>query len=159
MDSSYFKEDSKVSAAEVVHAWEDPFKLGTLYAHFKRHQAEDLIRTAVRYRPDGKIEVDNRFRQTAEIIAEEEGQPRVHERALGEFIQRGRDMMAAGVLRPSASTLVAAIRTQAEIDAKNKDRKADLLKTIFTGASGHASGHKNEPNEPAEVGTDPSREE
>lgn len=146
MSSSYFDPEAKESAAEVVHRWDDPMKMPTLYQHFKRHQADDLVRTPVRYK-NGKMVVDKRFKDTVEVLAVDPSEAKNHEVALGEFIQRGRDMLAAGTLRVSASTFVQAIRTQAEIDAKNKDRKVDLLKTIFTGASGHKNDEDPDPEE------------
>lgn len=132
MQSTYFNPQGNETMMDVVHTWGDPFGSSIMYAHFKRHQAKDLIRAASRFDDKGNLMIDKRMKPTVEVI--EHIDPKAttnYELGLDEFIQSGRDKLARGEMQVSASTFVAAIKTKSDIDKNTKDRRLDMIKAFF----------------------------
>jgi hypothetical protein len=53
---------------------------------------------------------------------------------LDDFIQAGRDKLARGELVINSQTFLTAIKIKKDDEKSNKDRKVDLLRTMFSGA-------------------------
>jgi hypothetical protein len=58
-----------------------------------------------------------------------------HEQALDAFIERGKAQLDLGQMNISAANYVQAIKVKADIDMRTKDRKLDMLKSMFAGAA------------------------
>jgi hypothetical protein len=58
-----------------------------------------------------------------------------HEIALDEFIAIGRDKLKHNDMAISAANLIAAVKTKADIERTTKDRRLEMLKSMFAGAA------------------------
>lgn len=135
MTSTYFHPEGQESAAEVVHAFGDPFKLSTFYAHLQRHQAKDLIKAQQRFdikhktdKPDAKLIIG-----AVEGTVENTGE--AHEQGLDEFIRDGRALLASGELKVTATTFLQAIKIKSDNEKSTKDRRLEAMKAIFKSAA------------------------
>ena len=132
MQSTYFNPQGSETMMDVVHSWGDPFGSSIMYAHFKRHQAKDLIRAASKFDENGNLAIDNRMKPTIEVIESIDPKSTTnYELGLDEFIKAGRDKLARGEMQVSGTTLVAAINAKANIDKNTKDRRLDTIKAFF----------------------------
>lgn len=132
--SSYFNPKGKESASQVNARYGQPFLNVTLYRHLKlhwSHQLEKAKRIAVlKTRAPNKWE---KLTQTVEVVESPVGALQPHEEALDAFIQAGRMKLGADDMTINAANLIAAIKTKADIEAKTKDRRLDMLKSMFVG--------------------------
>lgn len=130
LNSSYFNSEASESVLDVNKAFGNLFKIGTLYQHLSRHQQVDKI-TAPTVIPQLEVvsAVEGKVLSGAE-----------HEVGLDEFIKKGRDALARGDMVINAPNFISAIRTKAEIEARTKDRRLDMIKAFFI-------GDKNGPDE------------
>lgn len=131
--SSYFSLGGEESPQKVNKSYGEPFSPNLLYACLKRHHGHLVDRTATRV-VNGEVVIDQRFKPTFEVI-ENVGATSNAELGLEEFIAKGRQMLASGELKITATTLVAALGKRMDIDAKTKDRRADMLQGLFKGAA------------------------
>lgn len=132
-ESTYFNPEGKVSPAKVNREYGEPFSKDLMYACLKKHHGHNVVRAPSKV-VDGKVIVDNRFKQTFSVV-ENTGVTSNAELGLEELIAKGRTMLASGELRVTATTFVAAIGKRMDIDAKTKDRRADMLSGLFKGAA------------------------
>lgn len=126
------------SIVDVVAAFNCRINMNTIYLCLKKHHAQMKGKPAIRVGKDGKILVDKNYITTQDLINSPDGIIHTHEIALDEIIQEGRNLLASGQMVITAQHLIAAAKTKADIEKSNKDRKLDLLKSMFTGA---APGH------------------
>lgn len=134
-ESTYFNPDGRESPMDVNRSYGSPFGQSLLYACLKRHHGHNIVRAPATVTDDGKVVVDNRFKQTFDIIETIPGNVSNAELGLEEFIKQGRDKLARGEMQITATTFVAALGKRMEIDAKTKDRRADMLQGLFKGAA------------------------
>jgi hypothetical protein len=117
----------------VNRAFGEPFKEQNLYRCLKQHHGYLLVQAPTKV-VDGQIIIDNRIKPTFEVVENTQGTSNA-ELGLEEFINKGRDKLARGEMQISAATFVAALGKRMDIDAKTKDRRADMLQGLFKGAA------------------------
>lgn len=133
MLSTYFNPQGAENMMDVVRAWGSPFGSSIMYAHFKRHQAKDLIRAASKFDENGNLVIDTRMKPTIEVVESIDPKSTTnYELGLDEFIKAGRDKLARGEMAISGTTFIAAINAKANIDKNTKDRRLEMIKSFFT---------------------------
>lgn len=144
MQSTYFNPNGDETLMDVLHAFGDPFKPSSMYAHMQRHQIDDVIKAKEAFNKAMALQdalppvsVANPVKVIEEQNKEE------HEMALDEFIREGRDKLAEGKLTITASSFLTAVNIKANIKKSDKDRKADMIKAFM----GKASGNGGTPTE------------
>lgn len=134
-NSTYFDKTEQLTLPSVMAKYSCTIPRQTVYNCLKRHHAAFLNRPATRVNSKGEVVVDSRFAATETILDTPTGLVKNHELGLDEFINKGRDMVARGEIAITAANYITAIRIKSEIDKSNKDRKLDLLKSMFSGAA------------------------
>lgn len=154
MASTYFNPDGTETLLQVNNRYGQPFKMPTLYRHMSRHQADDIhvseelakargiesknwqrrtVQTAHKVGPRAPG-LDKEVIENTVAVVEGNADPQFVQ-ALDEFITVGRAKMGLGQVPISASNYIAAIKVKADIEMRTKDRKLDMLKTMFSGAA------------------------
>jgi hypothetical protein len=128
LQSTYFNPYGNEALLSIFHDIGDPFPPSSIYTHIQRHQTRDIIKAEKR--------LDNLDNAAVAVSLVETGTSNYpqHIEGLDEFIREGREKLARKDLSISSSTYLQAIKIKAEIERSTKDRKADLLKTMFAGA-------------------------
>lgn len=135
-NSRYYNELATESLPDVLRAFRDPFTQANLYAHLKRHASRDLVRAPSRIDENGNLLIDNRVKATVSIVEHIDPQSKTnHELGLDDFIKVGRDKLASGELTITSQSFLQAIKIKADIEKGTKDRRADMLKGLFSGAA------------------------
>lgn len=116
-----------------------PFSEPSFYKHALRHQGKDRILAMPVEKIKEKQERIKQLKETFQIVESNSDSTTAHEIGLDDFIEQGRDQLARREMPISANTFLTAIRTKADIEAHNKDRKLDVLKS-FQGMS-DGNGH------------------
>lgn len=133
----------------VNERWGFPVKDQTLYRHMKRHQIKDIERSETLLKIQGKESAvwqrtaGNRsikknpkeIIETTEKVIEGTPGRQAHEIGLDEFIEVGRAKLKIGDMNISAANYVTAIKIKAEIESKTKDRRLEMLRSMFSGAA------------------------
>jgi len=152
MASTYFDPNGLESLLEVNNRYAQPFKMPTLYRHMSRHQQDDIDIAEKLAEANGIVSKNwqRKTRQTAHkslptapgldkeaientvAIVEGGGKPDF-EKALDKFIKVGEAKLELGQIPISAANLVQAIKVKADIEMRTKDRKLDMLKSMFVG--------------------------
>jgi hypothetical protein len=157
MRSSYLDPEGQETLLAVNARYGSPFKLPTLYRHMQKHQAEDIQKAedaarvfgtetpnwqrrtvqAVNYQPPATEPADaTELLKNTEKAVEGDVVPRQqHEIALDDFIKLGRERVRKGEIVISASNYIAAIKVKADIERSTKDRRLEMLRTMFAGAA------------------------
>lgn len=156
MNSTYFNINGVETLLDVNNRYAQPFKMPTLYRHMQRHQAADIQisekmaevkgistpnwqrrtrQTAHKELPSELKTIDKEAIDNTVAIIEGGKATSVHEQALDEFITIGRAKMDLNQIPISAANYIAAIKIKADIEMRTKDRKLDLLKNMFSGAT------------------------
>lgn len=148
--STYFRPDGRESLLAVNERWGHPVKVQTLYRHMKRHQIKDIEASEALNKINGTESVvwqrtaGNRglkkddkevLTNTAEVIEAPVDTTQNHELGLDEFIKRGRASLAIGEMNISAANYIKAIKVKADIEKNTKDRRLEMLRSMFTGAA------------------------
>jgi hypothetical protein len=152
LQSTYFNPNGRESLLAVNERWGYPVKQPTLYQHMKRHQKKDIdtaeelnrisgTQSAVWQRTAGnrglkKEELEN----TVEIVETTRTSDQEHEVGLDEFIAMGRAKLRTQDMSISAANYLTAIKIKAEIEKTTKDRRLELLRSMFTGAAPKEDG-------------------
>lgn len=134
-NSKYFDKQGMESLPDVMRAFKVPINQQTVYNCLKRHFPSYNNRAAVSVNNKGQTIVDARFAATETVLDTPTGTVKMHEAGLDEFIAEGRNMVKRGEIAITAANYITAIRVKADIEKSNKDRKLDLLKTMFSGAA------------------------
>lgn len=156
--SSYFNPKGQESLPEVNKRFGEPFTQITLYKHTQRHMKPNVPRwmklngleekknwhTALEKTKVATAEKLEVLENTMEVIDKTPSSFSPHERALDKFIQKGDEMVDDGLLKITAQTYIQAIKAKAEIESKNKDRRFNALREMFSGAA--PKGDKDVPN-------------
>lgn len=156
--SAYFDPNAKESLMAVNERWNNPFKMPTLYRHMQMHQKRDISRSERLAKLDGtpsKVWQRNTIKQvekrednpvteiieTTEKLLETSKLPsQTHELVLDKFITIGEDRLAHNEIPITATNLLKAIEIKAKIEQTTKDRKLDMLRSMFTGAAPKKEG-------------------
>lgn len=125
MRSTYFHEDGTETVMDVVHAFGDPFKSVTMYAHLTRHQQKDKIKVK---------EIAPALPE--DFIEGEVSAPSQHERALKRIIAEGENKILRGEMSITAAHVIQAAKTMADIDKSTKDRRLEAAKAFFSNKNG-----------------------
>lgn len=148
--STYFDPNGRESLLAVNERWGHPVKVQTLYRHMKRHQIKDIQRSETLLKMNGqesavwqrtagnrglKKEDKDALESTTEIIEAPVETRQNHEVGLDEFIQMGRAKLKIGDMNISAANYITAIKTKAEIERTTKDRRLEMLRSMFQGAA------------------------
>lgn len=137
MNSSYFNHKGTETASQVLLRYEAPFNIKAFYTHCGRHQKKDMIARKMRMEilKQSGLPAPNIQGVPIDLIKKpkEEGEFRM---GLDEFIAAGRAKLNRGELPITAQTFLQAIKIKVDDESKNKDRGADLFKTMFKGADG-----------------------
>lgn len=145
--SKYFDPNGRESLAAVNERWGHPVKLVTLYRHMSRHQSRDIQvseelakingqASAVWQRTSGNKGLKTEeLENTIAVVEAPVSSNQTHEVALDEFIAMGRAQLKSQNMSISAANFITAIKTKAEIERTTKDRKLDMLKSMFAGAA------------------------
>ena len=131
MQSKYFQPSGNESLADVVHAFGDPFPIGSVYVHMGRHQNYDLRKARERFK-----ELEHPQQGIVNAAAAVEGEVVTsgeHELGLDEFIREGRQKLLRNEMPISATNYLAAIKIKADIQKSAKDRRLDMIKSFFAG--------------------------
>jgi hypothetical protein len=131
------------SMAEVAIAFKVDINLNTLYKCMKNHHAHMKGKPAIRVNQKGEVVIDNNYITTQDLINSPDGIINNHELGLDEIIHHGRNLLASGQMQVTAQHFISAIKVKADIEKSNKDRKLDLLKSMFTGAAPGSSTSQN----------------
>lgn len=134
MASTYFTPHGHESVGDIISAFGDPFTMGTVYQHLRRHQSKDLIRSLKKFNDDGTA-ISQAVNSTLNIVDAPPVSTSYHQKALDEFIEEGRLKMRLGDISITATSYLQAIKIKEESEKGNKDRRLDALKTLFRGAS------------------------
>lgn len=157
MKSSYIDPEGQESLLSVNAKFGSVFKSATLYKHMRMHQAEDIERGEEAARlfsipnpnwqrhtsnsnsptviPNEPTEVRELLDSTEKAV-EGDVIPRMqHEVALDDFIKLGREKVRKGEMLISAANYIAAIKVKTDIERSTKDRRLEMLKTMFAGAA------------------------
>jgi hypothetical protein len=159
MNSKYFDPGGIEGLIEVNERYGAPFKLPTLYRHLQRHQSKDIERSERLAKIEGKetphqrrrsdryvTPLDPAFQNTTQIIETDDFPKKEYEVGLDEFIKLGRDRLKHGEMAVSAANFIAAIKTKADIERSNKDRRLEMLKTMFAGAAPEGTSDTSDPS-------------
>lgn len=137
----------------VNERWSHPFKMPTLYRHMQLHQKRDIQRSerlakiegkeskvwqrnTIKQAPKREEDVVTEIIESTEKVLESNGIPnQKHEVVLDKFIAIGEDRLAHNEIPITATNLLKAIEIKAKIDQSTKDRKLDMLRSMFTGAA------------------------
>jgi hypothetical protein len=160
MNCTYFNINGTETLLDVNNRYAQPFKMPTLYRHMQRHQADD-IQISEKLASMNGVSTPNwqrRTRQTAHkelptvpgidkeaventvAIVEGANTTPKFEKALDEFIAVGQAKMQIGQIPISAANYIQAIKVKADIEMRTKDRKLDMLKSMFAGAAPKQDG-------------------
>ena len=154
LHSTYFDPNGRETLKAVNERFGSPINLVTVYRHMTRHQKKDILaseRLAVISGEPSKnwqrqsahsTDLAPRIAEhTKEIVANTEaivegGVPRQkYEVGLDEFIELGRDRLKHNEMAISASNYIAAIKVKADIESRTKDRRLEMMKSMFIGAA------------------------
>jgi hypothetical protein len=138
--STYFNPKGAETLPQVVKRYKDPFPLISVYAHCQRHMKHNITRwrnVNKLAEKDAKMIKRDRAKElvarTMEVVEAPIYSGGEHEQTLDEFIAKGRAELRN--IPVTATTLIQAIKAKAEIEAKQKDRRYDAMKTLFSGAA------------------------
>lgn len=129
-NSKYFNSQGQESLPDVWRSFGVDMHPQTIYNCLKRHFKN--------YKPAVSMTLNGDISQklaATEGLLEGRIPLNSHEVGLEEFISQGREMVRRGEMAITASNYITAIKVKSEIDRTNKDRKLDLLKTMFSGAA------------------------
>lgn len=151
--SSYYDINGEESMAQVNLRYGSPFTMIHLYKHCLRHQPSALKearkrkstkswRKNIKHLPTGEL-IENKdieppaipLATTIAVIETPQVANTPHERALDEFIRKGRIALDYNELKVTPVTLLQAIKIKSEIERSTKDRRLEMLKNMFTGAA------------------------
>lgn len=134
--TSYFSPAGTESLLVVFREAGVEFPASSIYSHAQRHEQNALARARRQYL---KSEAS-----TAIVLpAVTKHSDSDYQGSLNEFIAAGRIKLANNDLRITASTYLTAIRIKADTNNADAERKIEMLKTIFAGASPHSKDDKN----------------
>lgn len=133
-ESKYFEKNGQLSLPETMKKYQVDIPVQTIYNCLKRHHHNYTDKPDFILNGKGEL-----ITATEKLISQPSEGERVHEMGLDEFINQGREMVARGEIAITASNYITAIKVKAEIEKSNKDRKLDLLKTMFSGAAPETS--------------------
>jgi len=117
LDSTYFNPEGHETLMDVVRNMEAPLSKDVLYQHFRKHEPQ--------LRPSTPLE------NTVQIV---ETGDKNHIDTLDLFIQQGKELLKRKQLTITSTNLLQAIKVKSDDEKANKDRKVDLLRTMFAGA-------------------------
>lgn len=131
MLTKYFDPNAIESVDDVLKSFGYPVSRGSVYVHLRKHQGIERaeVREENSIAPSGVI----KSVLLGEMIETNATDP--HERLLDRLIYEGDALLDEGKLTLTTNQVLTAIKTKAEIQSKNKDRKVDALKTLFKGAA------------------------
>ena len=118
--TSYITPESNYSINDVIRQFKAPFTYPAIVTHFRRHE------------PHLKDSPIDKLNNTVAVI--EAGEDKAHIKGLDDFIAEGRKKLARGELVITSTNYLQAIKIKSDDEKANKDRKVDLLRTMFAGA-------------------------
>lgn len=155
--STYFIPNGRESLQAVFDRYQPvPFKQPALYKHMERHQKMDIDRSealnkisgtesAVWQRTAGNRGAKNQIGlkkedketlvNTADVIEAPVPVGQKYEIGLDEFIEVGRAKLRIGDMNISAANYISAIKVKADIERTTKDRRLEMLRSMFAGAA------------------------
>lgn len=140
--STLFDKNGAESMKEANARFNDPFAYDHLYKHAKRHMEPRIHEWRRLHGLQEKTQAMTKKARAGEILKETMqvvDAPVIsrsrHEEVLDLMIEKGYEDVKSGRIRLTAQTLNAALKTRADIENKQKDRKYDALKQIFGGAA------------------------
>jgi 5-hydroxyisourate hydrolase-like protein (transthyretin family) len=156
--STYFDPNGKESLLATNERYGKPFKLPTLYQHMKRHQKRDIERSErlaeitgepsktwqrktvktelIRAEKKKELEkVEDVIQNTETVIDAPLSRRQQYEIGLDEFIALGRDRLKHNEMAISAANFIAAVKVKADIERTTKDRRLEMLRSMFSGAA------------------------
>lgn len=147
--STYFDPNGRESLLSVCERWGYPIKMPNVYRHMQRHQIKDIERSERLAKVSGEpskvwqrtagnrglekkpVELTN----TEEIIEAPVETRQRYEVGLDEFIEAGRDRLKHNEMAISAPNYISAIKVKADIERTTKDRRLEMLRSMFAGAA------------------------
>jgi hypothetical protein len=136
LNSNMFNRKNPETLPQVMYRYNiTQFSRPALYQHIKKHMQVELAKDEPPVIISG-IPID---------VVGADIKP--HEIGLDHFIKLGTEKLKRGEMPITASNYLQAIKTKADIDKSNKDRKVDVLKSMFAGAapSGSAATGTEQP--------------
>lgn len=153
--STYFDPNGTESLLAVHERFGNPFKQPTLYRHMQLHQKRDIERSERLAKVNGEpskvwqrntvksvVKADPEVEKTKELLQNTEkvveapvGPRQQYEIGLDEFIALGRDRLQHNEMAISATNYIQAIKVKAEIEKTTKDRRLEMLRSMFQGAA------------------------
>jgi hypothetical protein len=159
MASTYFNPSGVETLLDVNNRYGQPFKLPTLYRHMTKHQAADIQisekllevrgvkspnwqRATTRARSNKPAEVApiETLENTVAVVGDSTKSEA--EIKVDEFLAIAEEKLKLGHIPISATNYTAALKIKADIEMRKKDRKLDMLKSMFAGA---APKHEEQP--------------
>lgn len=140
----------------VNERWSHPVKLPTLYQHMQRHQKKDIERGQMLGKMNGQPDIWQReagnrglkkqdpLGNTTDIVEAPVPTGQKHEIGLDEFIEMGRAKLKIGDMNISAANYISAIKVKAEIERTTKDRRLEMLRSMFSGAAPKGKDEQNQ---------------
>lgn len=127
LESNYFTKDGEETMMEVVHRWGDPFIAVTMYAHFRRHMRPDMVAREIAFKKNAPLDEVNKV---LEGVVGEMSSDTPHERALDEFINKGRILLTSGDMSINAATFLKAVQLKMDKERATKDRGMEAFKMM-----------------------------
>lgn len=156
--STYQDPKGVESLVQVNERYGNPFLMPTLYRHMQRHHKANKSfytqekgekyekRSALIGADPNTLELNNTkelLENTVNVVESDVMSKQQHELGLDEFIAIGRDRLAHGEMALSASNFITAIKVKAEIERTTKDRRLEMLKSMFAGAAPKQNNENN----------------
>lgn len=141
MQSTYFDSKGEESLMAVNNRWKTGIKPNMLYKHMQTHQASDIAfaeASALITGEPSKVPQRKKddLESTEALIEGPSMTPQAeYEVGLDEFIRMGAARLKSGGMSISAANYIQAIKTKADIERTQKDRRLELLKNMFSGAA------------------------
>jgi hypothetical protein len=132
--SKYFDTQAQLSLPDVLRKYDVKTPVQSVYNCLKRHHAQ-YAKPEQRAVTRLGINIQTELQATESLLEQPNGITTNHELGLDEFIDMGRRKVAAGEIAITGQTYLTAIKVKADIEKTNKDRKLDMLKTMFAGAA------------------------
>lgn len=158
MHSTYIDPKGTENLYEVNERYGTPIKPVTLYRHMQVHQKRDIdtaerlaqitgeesknwqrrtVRSVNKLPKQKKSKIDKAVLENTVAVVEEVKltATQAHEIGLDAFIAMGTDRLKHKEMSISASNYLAAIKIKAEIERTTKDRRLEMLRSMFAGAA------------------------
>lgn len=141
LQSTYFNPKGEESLTACNTRWKTGIGMPLLYKHMQKHQASDIAYSEasalitgepskVPQRKKDELDATEALIEGPSMTPQSE-----YEIGLDDFIRMGTARLKSGGMQISAANYIQAIKTKADIERTQKDRKLELLKSMFSGAA------------------------